>query len=466
LKQVVIIGGGISGLAAAYWLKRNFGLDVTVLEAAERTGGKVQTFKDSGFTCEEATNGWLDKEPAMGTLIRDLGMEAEVQPCDALAEHRFIYRAGRLHEIRMHPIKFMLSSALPLGARLRLMMEPFVKPRTDEEDETLADFAARRLGKGARDFLIGPMAFGIYAGDPEHMSLRSCFGKVHALEQNHGSLIKGMMALKKAKRAAGEDANAVQAGPSGRLTSLRGGIGGISKALSDRLGASIRTGARVVSVEKRADGIFETSLDGAEKIASSAVVSAAPAHAAARYLASLDEDAAAAFGEIPYPALHVVCLGFRREQVTHDLRGFGFLVPRGQKKKLLGALWTSSIFPGRAPKGYVLVRAMLGGMLTPEVAAWDPDQAADHVLGELRDIIGIDPKEKPEWQKVFSHAKAIPQYHVGHGRLVSRIEEAEARHPGFFATGNAIRGIGLIDCVRESEPLAERIAAHLEARNR
>jgi oxygen-dependent protoporphyrinogen oxidase len=170
MPRVIIIGGGVSGMALAYRLKTGHGVDVTVLEADRRAGGKARTVSEGGFTCEEATNGWLDKEQAMRDLLRDLGLEARVQPSDAAAERRFIYRAGRLRELHMHPLKFMTSSALPLSARLRVACEPFVKQREEDGDETLASFAGRRLGARARDLLIGPMASGVYAGDPPQMS--------------------------------------------------------------------------------------------------------------------------------------------------------------------------------------------------------------------------------------------------------------------------------------------------------
>lgn len=458
MKRIVIVGGGVSGLSVGYRLKRNMGSAVTVLEVESRPGGKAQTVTEQGFTCEEATNGWLDKEQAMRDLIADLGLESRVQPSDDLAAHRFIYRAGRLHELEMHPLKFMTSSALPLSARLRLIMEPFVRPRTDDSDESLAAFADRRIGKGARELLIGPMASGVYAGDPARMSLRSCFGKVSALEREHGGLIKGMIALKKAKKRAGENPDDVQAGPSGRLTSLKGGVGELTGALAAALGDDLRCGARVAAVRPREGGGFLLDIEGEGQMEADVVISAAPAHAATAYLAPLDRDAAAAFGEIPYPALDVICLGFRRDQVAHPLRGFGFLVPRGQDKTILGALWTSSIFPGRSPEGHVLVRAMAGGMLEPQVAGWDTEQVVGTVLQDLRGVIGIEKNAEPVFQKVFRHPKAIPQYHVGHSRLQARIQAAETRHPGFFATGNALKGIGVIDCVRESVPLAERVA--------
>ncbi|MCP4675072.1 MAG: protoporphyrinogen oxidase [Deltaproteobacteria bacterium] len=463
--KIVIIGGGISGMAAAFRLKHDHGLDSVVLESGDRPGGKAQTECVDGFTCERGTNSWLDKEPAARELLRDLGIYDRIQPADETAERRFIFRDGSLREIYLHPLKFMMSSVLPLGARLRLAIEPIIKKRTDDTDETLADFAARRLGKGARDVLISPMASGVYAGDPAQLSVKSCFPKVCALEERHGSLIKGMVALKREKKRAGEDPSTVQAGPSGRITSLKGGVSDLVRALADNLEESMRLGRKVSSVSAGQDGGFSVHLGGGESICADAVVSAAPAWAAASYLETLDGEASRAFGEIPYPALDVVCLGFRAEQVGGDLNGFGFLVPRGQDKTILGSLWTSSIFPGRAPDGCVLIRTMIGGMLEPQVAGWTEDQVVDTVRRELEDILGIDQSETPVFQRVFRHERAIPQYHVGHDALVSRIRRSEDRYPGLFNTGNALGGIGVIDCIREAVPMAQRVADFIRQRS-
>jgi oxygen-dependent protoporphyrinogen oxidase len=457
VSRIVVVGGGISGLAIAFRLKRDFGLNAIVLESADRPGGKAQTQAVGDFTCEEATNSWLDKEPAARGLLRDLRISDRIQPADKSAARRFIYRNGTLREVHMHPLKFMTSSLLSVDARFRLAMEPFIKKGRADLDETLADFAARRLGPKARDILIGPMASGIYAGDPSRMSLKSCFAKVFELEQRHGSLIRGMAALKKEKKLTGEDPSTVQAGPSGVITSLKGGVSDLVRALVNDLQEGLRTGQRVEEIRASETGGFSISVDGCEKLFADAVISAAPAWASSSYLRPLDEDAARAFGEIVYPGLDVVCLGFHKTQVACDLDGFGFLVPRNQGMTILGSLWTSSIFPGRAPKDHILIRTMIGGMLEPQVAGWAEEQVMDEVRRDLEGVMGIPRTEEPVVARIFRHEKAIPQYHVGHEKLTCRIRQAESRHRGFFAAGNSIGGIGVIDCIRESTPTAKRV---------
>ncbi len=463
MSNIVVIGGGVFGLSVGFMLKRQ-GISVTVLESEPRAGGKAQTVVADGFTCEEATNGWLDKEPAMRTLLDDLQLSGQLLPCDPAAERRFVFRRGELRQIEMHPLKFMLSSLLPLSARLRLAVEPLVPKSRLNGDETLAHFADRRLGKTAREILVGPMASGVYAGDPSLMSLKSCFGKVYELERQYGSLIKGMIALKKQKKAAGEDPATVQAGPSGRLTSLRGGMSQLIGALVDVLGDDLHTSCPVSVVRPTATGQFEIRSTGHAPIVADVVISAAPAWAAKNYLAPLDDKAAQAMGQIPYPALDVVCLGFEKKHVERPIDGFGFLVPRHQGKTILGSLWTSSIFDGRAPDDHVLMRTMIGGMLEPQVAGWSNAQLIETVRRDLEDIVGVSRLQEPAFLRVFRHKLAIPQYHVGHEELLKSIRGAEQRSPGFFAGGNAVGGIGVIDCVRESSVLAHRVIDYLQER--
>jgi oxygen-dependent protoporphyrinogen oxidase len=471
LPRVIIIGGGISGLTIAYRLMLRGSVDVTVLESESRVGGKAYTLRKDGFSLESGSNGWLDKEPAMPKLIESLHLEDRIQPSDDAASRRFIYRKGALRELHLHPLKFMMSGALPLSARLRLAMEPFIKRRAESADdtsmdETLADFATRRLGKGAAELLIGPMASGVYAGDPRQMSLRSCFPKIAALEKAHGGLIRGMIALKKEKKQKGENPDDVTAGPSGRLTSMQGGMSDLVDALEVALDFRIQKNVRAVAVKQVAPRCFVVQTEDGRDLPCDAVISAAPAYAASSFLTQLDEEAASAFSKIPYPALDVVCLAFKREEVRHPLNGFGFLAPRGQGLTILGSLWTSTIFPGRSPKGHVLFRTMIGGMTNPDTSSWDEEQVVSKVREDLEKAIGLDSNLTPSLRHVFRHERAIPQYHVGHSELVKTILSAEERRVGFFVLNNCLGGIAVIDCVRNAEAVATRVSDYLMSAGR
>lgn len=456
MKDIIIIGGGVTGLTTGYLLKHQYGKDVLILEKETRVGGKAKTEYHHGFTTEMGTNGWLDKEPAIRSLIDDLGINNMVQPSNDAASRRFIYRNGKLRELHMHPIKFLAGSALPFSARLRIAIEPFISPSDSDEDETLADFATRRLGPKATELLIGPMASGVYAGDPKKMSIKSCFSKVQALEAQYGGLIKGMIALKKQKKKAGEDPKTVQAGPSGKLTSMKGGVQNLVDALASKLNGCIQVDTQATKIKNTKNG-FEVYTNKQTLLKSKTILSASPAWAAADYLASLDENTARAFSQIPYPGLDVVCLGFPKEKIHTSLNRFGFLVPRGQGIKMLGSLFTSTIFEGRSPSDHILLRNMIGGMLEPEISSMEETKVIQIVREDLEKSLGIPVELNPSFQKVYRHEKSIPQYHVGHEKLKKRIFEAENRVPGFFASGNAIKGIGMIDCVREAYSTAESI---------
>lgn len=445
--RVVIAGGGISGLSLAYWLthntKREF--DVTVLEAAERPGGKIWTDRAEGYLCESALNGFLDNKPRSLELASRVSLEP--LRSNESSKKRFIYLDGRLNRLPESPPAFFSSRIMSLPGKLRIVLEPFI-PRGTEEDESLADFARRRLGREAFEKLIDPMASGIYAGDPETMSLQSCFPRIHEIEQTYGSLIKGMfkiMAERKKK---------VGAAPAGTLTSFRDGMQSIIDALAGELGAGVRLGSRVASVEPVGEG-YRLHLSDGTAVEADIAVLAMPAYQAQEALKGLDAAASELLGGIEYPAVSVVCVGFKREKIGTSVDQFGFLVPFREGRKILGTLFDSSIYPGRAPDGHVLLRTMVGGARAPSIAMLEDGKLLETVLAELREIAGV--KGDPEFVKIYRHEQAIPQYAVGHPGRLRALDERLARHRGLYVTGNALRGIGFNDCIENSYKLAIRI---------
>jgi oxygen-dependent protoporphyrinogen oxidase len=295
------------------------------------------------------------------------------------------------------------------------------------------------------------MASGIYAGDPNAMSLKSCFRKVYDLEQNYGSLIKGMMKLQTQAKKTGRK---VGAGPGGVLTSFYNGMESMIQALTTFLGERLKTGAKVISVDKSKNR-FTVSCAGGEVFDADAVVIASPAHEAKDMVMSLDKALSSVLGEIYYPSVSVVCLGYKRDKIRYPLDGFGFLIPNREGRKILGTLWDSSIFPNRAPEGFVLLRSMLGGARMSDLALMDRDKLINLVMGELKDIMGID--VQPDFGQVYTHKKGIPQYTPGHEKRLERISEIMKRFKGMYITGNAYRGIGVNDCIENSYALALRI---------
>lgn len=448
--RVVIVGGGISGLSLAYFLlEKNKDLDIVVIESEKKAGGKIWTEKVNGFLCEGGVNGFLDNRPKTLELASKLSLKP-LRSNDS-ARKRYIFSNGKLNLLPESPVSFLRSNLLSFSGRLRVLAEVFVPKRMDD-DETLAQFAIRRLGRDAYEKLIDPIASGIFAGDPEKMSLRSCFPKVYNLEQTYGSLIKGMIRLKRQARKTGQK---VGAGPGGVLTSFYDGMGTMINALTTFLGDRLKYDNRVVSIDK-VNNLYNIYLKDGSFIESDVVVIASPAYEAGKILGSLNKEISLLLGDIFYPSITVVCFGYKKERIKYPLNGFGFLIPYKEKRKILGTLWDSSIFPNRAPDDMVLMRSMIGGARNSGLALMEEDKIVDIVINELRDIMDIN--VTPDFVKIYRHEKGIPQYHVGHERRLSRIEELLSKLKGLYLTGNAYRGIGVNDCIENSFKLAERIA--------
>ena len=449
--RIAIIGGGISGLSLAYFLlEKDPDLDLTVFESEQRLGGKIWTEKTEGFLCEWGVNGFLDNKPKTLELSKKVSLEP-LRSNDS-SRRRFIFSDGRLHRLPESPPAFLASSLMSLPGKLRIMAELAISGSVKEE-ETLAAFARRRLGKEAYEKLIDPMASGIYAGNPETLSLRACFSKVYDLEERYGGLIRGMLRLQRGrkKRGSGEK---VGAGPGGTLTSFYNGMGELVTALRDLLGERIRLGSKVQAVDRKGKGYLLFFSDGSSS-ETDCVISASPAYAVSDMLRSMDRKLSNLVAEIPYPSLAVVCLGYRKEKISTAVDAFGFLIPSREKRKILGTLYDSSIFPNRAPEGYVLLRSMVGGARASERAQQSEAKIVDLVKAELTDIMDI--RSDPDFVKVYKHEMAIPQYNVGHLQRLKTVDAILEKHGSLYLTGNAFRGIGVNDCIENSFRLAEKI---------
>ncbi|MCG2709855.1 MAG: protoporphyrinogen oxidase [Thermodesulfovibrionales bacterium] len=478
MDRIVIVGGGISGLSLSYaLLESDPSADVVVFESEKRPGGKIWTEKVNGFLCEGGVNGFLDNRAKTLELASKLLINP-LRSSDA-ARKRYVFSGGKLRLLPESPLSFLSSDLLSLYGRLRVMYE-FFAPRGSSDDETLADFARRRLGKEAYEKLIDPMASGIYAGNPELLSLKSCFTKIFKLEEKYGSLIKGMIKLQRARekerrtdklqtlyesdrpnspaslREAGRAKlqTKVSAGPGGTLTSFHNGMGMIIDSLKSYLEERLRVGGKVISVERKGKR-YAVHLSDGMIVEAEIVVIASPAYSAAEILKNLDRHLSSVLSEIQYPSVSVVCFGYRKERIANKLDGFGFLIPYKERRKILGALWDSSIFPGRAPDGYVLLRSMVGGARASEIAMQDDSRLIDVVAEELKDIMDI--KAQPDFVKIYRHEKAIPQYNIGHDRKLKTVDEMLLKYKNLYLTGNAYRGIGVNDCIENSYKLAETI---------
>lgn len=468
MTRIAVIGGGISGLSTVHALERlakEAGLEIStvLLEKEERLGGKIWSRREEGYLCEWGPNGFLDSKPMTLELCDRLGIRERLLRSDDNARKRFIYTGGQLHRLPENGPSFLKSKLISWPGKARLACEPLIPAKRDGEDETLAAFARRRLGAEALDKLIGPMVSGIFAGDPETMSLQSCFPRIYQLEQEYGGLIKAMLKLakeKKKERQAGK-AVASAAGPGGVLTSFREGIQELSDATATGLTGQVRRVAKVTSIVAKKGGFELRLADGGSEEAE-LVVSAVPAYGLAAMVEGLDPKTSAILLEIPYAPMNVVCFGYAREKIKRDLDGFGYLIPRKEGKHILGTLWDSSIFPNRAPQGQVLLRSMMGGATNPGAIDLTEGEVKQRVMTNLREIMGID--AEPDFMRIYRHQRAIPQYIAGHSRRLLALDERLQAFPGLFLTGNAFFGIGLNDCVNASNQVAERVVGFLRAR--
>lgn len=461
--HIAVAGAGLSGLSLCHALQEKLAATgreakITLFESEDRTGGKVQTIKDDGYLVEWGPNGFLNNKPDTLILCRKLGIDGRLLPSNDAARKRYIYAGGRLHRLPESPVSFLGSGLITWPGKLKLMSEIFVKPAPPDTDQTLAEFAIRRLGPEALEKLIGPMASGVFGGNPDTMSLKSCFPTIHALEQNYGGLFKGMIGKMREKKKAGADPSqkAGPAGPGGVLTSFEGGLEVLTRALQDSFKGVLLTGCPVTRVEKAEGGGYVVHAGKlAAPVKANVFVSASPAFAASGFMAGVDTGISSVLDEILYAPMAVITFGTRLENIGIPLDGFGFLVGMKEKRKLLGSLWDSSIFPGRAPAGYGSLRSMVGGARDTVTPALPDGQLLDVVKKELGDIMGL--RGEPEFVKLFRHEKAIPQYTVGHSVRLERLDALEKKHQGLFFAGNAFRGVGINDCVREAIAVADKV---------
>jgi oxygen-dependent protoporphyrinogen oxidase len=452
MKRAVIVGGGISGLATAYLLREKaeaagIPLEILLLEKEERIGGKIWSIKADGFLCEWGPNGFLDNKPQTLDLCRQLGADGQLLRSNDNARKRFIYSGGILNRLPENGPAFLKSPLISWPGKFRLAMEPFIPQYRGEADETLAQFGRRRLGDEALRKLIAPMVSGIFAGDPETMSLKSCFPRIAELEEQYGGLIKAMVRLAKKKRQEIREGKAVAsaAGPGGILTSFREGIQTLTDILATTLGpAVVQSGRGVNAVRQGSTVPYRLETDDGE-LEADLVILASPAHATADMLSPLDSGISALLRQIPYSSMTVVCFGYEQERISYDLNGFGYLIPKEEGKGILGTLWDSSIFENRAPKGRVLLRSMMGGACFPDAITLSDQEVTQRVTTDLRQIMGI--AAPPSFVQIYRHPQAIPQYIAGHGKRLASLSQSLEAHPGLILTGNSYRGIGLNDCV-------------------
>ncbi len=449
--DVVILGGGISGLSTLHFLHRlKPHLTIKLFEAKAQLGGIIGTEFSGGYRFERGPNGFLDKEPLTIQLCEELGLNDKLRRVNENAGNRYILRKGRLRKVPMSPLKFLTSDVLSIKGRMRVLFEPFVSCPKNSVDESVHCFAMRRIGQEAADYLVQPIVSGIYGSSADCLSMQSSFPAMKQMESEYGSLIKAAIAKLRKARAKGKNKQSSDR-PGGKLTSFEGGLSTLISKFNDIYGQQIETGMAARSITK-IDQDFQIAFNNGHTERAHSVVLAMPAYEAAKIVSGLSCSLSTALSSISYVPLAVVCFGYPAQAVERRLDGFGFLVPLKENRQILGSIWTSSIFSGTAPKGRVLFRTMVGDDGNSPLINLTDAELIDLVKIDLGEILGIT--GNPEMERVFRWVHGIPLYRTGHDAILTSIEGELESLGNIYITGNAYRGVGINDCVKMSHRVA------------
>lgn len=455
----------MTGLTTAWHLRRA-GADVTLVEASDDVGGVMQSSRRDGYLVEHGPNS-CQLTGELSALLDALGLNGLMRLAAPQAQRRFIVRDGRALAVPMSPLAMLRSPLFSLGAKLRILCEPFVRPRTDASDESVASFVRRRLGVEPLTYAVDPFVSGVYAGDPERLSISHAFPRLAALEREHGSLVRGMIAGARKARAARGDSGRAPARQS--IVSFPDGMGTLPHALAEALGGgNILRRSRVTAIEPGDGGASLVTVErGADTftLPADAVVSTLPMHAVASI--RLPADAAAAVAQmtsLPYPAVISLALGFRRAEISHALDGFGCLIPSAERRVTLGVLFSSTLFANRAPDGHVLLTCFVGGTRHPELGTASTESLLGIVLPELAELLGV--AGAPTFVQRTTWPHAIPQYDLGHDAYGHAADAIEAMVPGLIIDGQFRRGVSVGDCVAAGAQIAQRALTLAEVRRR
>ena len=456
--KVVIIGGGISGLSTAYYLAKG-GAGATILESRARLGGVIQTEHVEGCTLEAGPDSFLSTKPAALELIADLGLASEVIGSNDHLRVTFVRKNGRLVPLPDGLMMMVPTKILPLittglvswGTKLRMGLEWFRAPKPKPGDESVAEFVEEHYGREAVDYLAEPLLSGIYGGNPSELSVRSVLPRFVELAERYGSLTRGVLA-ERAKAAQ----RRTQAAPPPLFRTLKGGLGQVVDAVAEAIQGKteVRRG-RAETVERAASG-FRVKMDG-DWLEADRLVVACEAHSGSALLGAVDARAAELLGMVPYSSSMTVALGFDAADFAKLPEGFGFLVPKKERRRLVACTWVGTKFSYRVPEGKIVARCFLGGMEDAGVLAERDDAIIAAVTAELREIAGIT--ARPRFSRIARWPRSMAQYSVGHGQRVEELEARVAGIRGLYLAGNAYSGIGIPDCIRMGKMAAERILA-------
>lgn len=448
--KTAVIGGGISGLTTAYLLHQK-GLDVKVFEKELQPGGTIKSEKINGYLIEYGPNSALETTPLINTLLESLGITDRKIYAANSASKRYILKNGKLIPLPMSPVSFLKTKLFSASAKLRLLKEPFIKSKSNEL-ETIAGFTERRLGKEFLDYAINPFVAGVFAGNPEDLNVKTAFPKLYELEQKYGSLIGGQIKSRKERKQRNEESK-----QSAKMFSFVEGLEELIDAIHAKIKNNVVLGASVCQIDKNSNQFRITfSYNGSLTTeVYDSIVFSLPAKSAGKLLNQVSVPVSKELSNSYYPPVAVVLTGFKKEALGFVPDGFGFLIPEVENRKILGSLWSSAIFPNRAPEGSYLLTNFIGGSRQPELVNKSDAKLEEIVMNELSELMGI--KGSPDFVKIIRWTEAIPQYTKYYAALTEKLEKLQEETQGLFICSNYYKGISVSDCIKNAFATAERI---------
>lgn len=452
--KIVILGAGISGLSTAYWLKKA-GLEVEIIEARAEPGGSMQSAQKEGFLIDYGPNSGLDTTPLIGQLVEELDLRDQLIFANQEAKKRYILKNHRLMALPAGPLSFLGTDLFSTAAKFRLLKEPFVKKTDPTEDISIADFVRHRLGEEFLTNAVDPFISGIYAGNPEKLSVKSAMPKLYALEEKYGSLIKGAIAGARERKKSGEKSK-----QSAQQFSFKEGMQTLPNVLAHRMKNSIQYNSEVEKIVSTESNKYQLSIrkNGELSISEADVIlSTIPAYRLSKAIRPWDAPLSQHLEAIYYPPVMVLYLAFRRKAIRQPLDGFGFLIPGQERRPFLGAIWSSVIFEHRAADEFATFTLFVGGARKPDLLKEDLVAKQQEVIREFKQIMMIAEPDDPVLVESKVWPQAIPQYNIGHALHEAYFQQFEEAHPSFFIGGNFRGGISVSDCIKSSDKLSQQI---------
>ena len=451
-KKVIVLGAGISGLTTAYLLYKN-GYNVTVLEKNDTVGGSIETVTENGLLFDRGPNSALETTPLIAQLVEELNLTGQFVYANKKGDKRYIIRNNQLHALPISPPAFLKSRLFSVKAKLRLMKEPFVGKSQDGYYQSIAEFVTRRLGQEFLDYAINPFVAGVYAGNPEDLSIKSAFPKLYALEEEYGGLIVGTIrSIRKRKK------RKEQSKQSTKMISFKDGMKVLPEAIANHLGSKVKLNAEVVSIKKTSDGNYGVTYNEGEQsltLLTDIVLSTIPAYTAGELFSHFNDGLKKHLAAVYYPPVLVLYLVYNKDDIGQTLDGFGFLIPSKEEKSFLGAIWNSVIFPNRAEDNKASFTLFIGGSRNPGFIYDDEEELIKTVKREFEELMKI--KGEPVHLAKRFWEKAIPQYTIGYVEHENYFDHFEKDNRGIFLSGNYRGGISVGDCIKNAELVLNKI---------